>query len=84
MAYFSNGSEGEVFDAQCLKCKYGEDTCPIAWVQITYNYDACNNETATNILDHLVRQDGTCTMYEMAKEDLAKPFVDPNQLNLFQ
>jgi len=83
MAYFSNGSEGMVFDDQCAKCKYGMDTCPIAFVQCVYNYDAVNNEVATKILDHLVKNDGTCTMYEMAKADLAKPFEDPNQLNLF-
>ena len=33
MAYFSNGTEGEVFVEQCCKCKYGKSLCPIAWVQ---------------------------------------------------
>lgn len=69
MAYFSNGSEGSVFDYQCAICKYGEKACPIAAVQMLYNYDACNNETAREILDELVRDDGTCTMFEEFKED---------------
>ena len=80
MAYFSNGSEGEVFDEQCSKCKYGQKPCPIALVQYEYNYDACNNETATNILNTLIEEDGTCTMWREFKDDFA---IDPNQLNLF-
>ena len=71
MAYFSNGSEGEVFDRQCDRCKYGDDCCPIAWVQVDYNYDACNNKVATEILNSLVKQDGTCAMREMFKKDFA-------------
>jgi len=63
MAYFPNGCAGEVFDAQCSRCRYGERACPIAYVQITYNYDACNNETARAILDNLVKDDGTCAMF---------------------
>ena len=83
MAYFSNGSEGDCFDAQCFKCKYGEKPCPIAFAQLTWNYDACNNKTARTILDSLIKQDGTCTMFEAFKSDFKKPFVDPNQNKLF-
>jgi len=70
MAYFSNGSEGMCFDDQCAKCKYGQEPCPIAAVQISYNYDACNNEVARKILDSLVKDDGTCTVFELMKSDL--------------
>ncbi len=80
MAYFSNGSEGMCFDDQCAKCKYGQAPCPIALVQVAYNYEAVNNEVATKILDTLVKQDGTCTVYEMAKLEFA---IDPDQLELF-
>jgi len=69
MAYFSNGSEGAVFDEQCSMCKYGDRPCPIFWVQIEYNYDACNNETARKILNDLVKDDGTCEMFKQFKED---------------
>lgn len=83
MAYFSNGSEGMVFDSQCERCKYGKHPCPIALVQIDANYDQHKDTTgvATRILDHLVKNDGTCTVYEMAKSDFA---IDPNQLNIFE
>ena len=69
MAYFANGTEGMCFDEQCSKCKYGEIPCPIAFVQMNYNYDACNNKVATAILQTLVHNDGTCEMFEFAKED---------------
>jgi hypothetical protein len=81
MAYFSNGSEGMVFDDQCAKCKYGDKPCPIALVQMEYNYAAVNNEVATKILGNLVKDDGTCVMWETFKHDL---FSDPDQLNLFK
>jgi hypothetical protein len=63
MAYFANGSEGMVFD--CEDCKYQLEPCPIALVQMEFNYDACNNEVATKILDSLVKNDGTCMMQQM-------------------
>lgn len=82
MAYFSNGSEGMVFDDQCAKCKYGKAPCPIALVQMEYNYDQHKDTSgiARKILDTLVSDDGTCAVYEMAKQDFG---IDPNQLELF-
>lgn len=82
MAYFSNGSEGMVFDDQCQKCKYGKHPCPIALVQLTYNYDQHNDKTGTarKILDHLVQDDGTCTVWQMARQDFE---IDPNQIEIF-
>ncbi len=82
MAYYSNGSEGMAFDDQCARCKYGKSPCPIALVQIAYNYDQLKDTTGTarQILDTLVRNDGTCAVYEMAKSDFA---IDPNKLELF-
>ena len=68
MAYFSNGTEGEYFENECAKCIHGDKPCPIAFVQMNYNYDACNNETARGILDHLVKNNGTCAMKEMFSE----------------
>jgi hypothetical protein len=82
MAYFSNGSEGMVFDAQCSKCKFGDKPCPIAAIQINYNYDQLKDSSgiARKIMDELVKDDGTCTVYEMAKLEFG---IDPNQLKLF-
>ena len=83
MAYFSNGSEGMCFDDQCQRCKYGQAPCPIALVQISYNYDAVNNEVATKILDALVKGDGTCVMFELDKKhfDISgnADFFEPKQ-----
>ncbi len=72
MAYFANGEAGECFEEQCAKCKYGEEPCPIALVQMNYNYDACDNKTARAILNGLVKNDGSCIMYEMFSKDFAK------------
>jgi hypothetical protein len=69
MAYFSNGSEGMVFDDQCARCRYGKEPCPIALVQMEYNYKAVNNEVATKILDTLVHNDGTCAMFKEFEKD---------------
>ena len=71
MAYFANGSDGSYFEQQCTLCKYGEQACPIAWVQTDNNYEACNNKVAKKILDYLVKDDGTCIMYETFKKDFA-------------
>ena len=79
MAYFSNSSDGSVFDAQCSECKYGQSPCPIAFVQLTWNYEACNNNVATNILNNLVNNDGTCEMYKAFKHDF---FIDKNQMEI--
>ena len=79
MAYFPNGSAGECFDNQCSRCKYGEMPCPIALVQTLYNYDACNNKVATAILNRLVLNNGTCTMFDMAKSDFE---IDTRQTKL--
>lgn len=62
MAYFANGSEGTCFDMECASCRFGEEACPIAEVQFCYNYDAVNNDVATNILGALVKDDGSCSM----------------------
>ena len=70
MAYFSNGTEGEVFDEQCSKCKYGKDPCPIAWVQMQYNYKQLDSKIAREMLSELVKKDGTCVMFITFKRDL--------------
>ena len=78
MAYFSNGSEGMVFDEQCSICKYGEDPCPIAFAQMNWNYEACNNKTARAILDYFVKNNGECAMFNEFKKDF---HIDARQLN---
>jgi len=80
MAYFANSSEAMCFEDQCSKCKYGQEVCPIYMVQFHYNYDACNNEIATKILNDLISDDGTCTMFEGFKKDFN---IDAKDLTLY-
>jgi len=69
MAYFPNGTAGMVFDEECSTCKYGQEPCPIALVQIQYNYDTCQNPKLKELLDCLVKQDGTCEMKKAFSRD---------------
>lgn len=82
MTYFSNGSEGMVFDEECNSCKYGTKSCPIAFLQMEHNYSACNNEEARKILDGLISNEGKCSMKQEFKEDF-EIVEDPNQLKMF-
>lgn len=69
MAYFANSTEGEYLEEQCSRCKYGQEPCPIYQVQFHYNYDACNNKVATQILYDLISNNGTCAMFKEFKKD---------------
>jgi len=62
MAYFANSSEGVCFEEECANCIFGKKYCPIFYVQFDYNYEACNNKTAREILDHLVSNNGECAL----------------------
>ena len=89
MAYFPNGSAGEVFAEQCGRCRYGDQPCPIWAVQYEHNYAACNNNVARTILDALVKNDGTCAMFKLDeahfdKEHVAQPEAEQAYLALKQ
>lgn len=80
MAYFPNGTSGEVFDEQCGRCRYGQEPCPVYLVQSIHNYDACNNKVATAILGALVKQDGSCQMFKLDPEWFGSdPASRPNE-----
>ncbi len=81
MAYFSNSSEGDNFREECSSCKYGRKPCPIFLVQFTYNYEACNNKTAREILDDLISNNGVCSMKEMFKVNFFKD-INQTEINL--
>lgn len=70
MAYFANGSEGELFYEQCTRCRFGEEACPIFEAQVSFNYEAVGNKIATNILNVLVHDDGTCEMFKRFENTL--------------
>ena len=70
MAYYSNGSETSFLDTECTTCAIGKEACPIAFVQIDYNYEQCGNETAKKILDYLVSNTTGCRMKNKFPRDL--------------
>ena len=62
MAYFANSTEGEVLERQCAECPYGEEPCPVALVQLTYNYDQNQNKELEQAMEILVDEEGICQM----------------------
>lgn len=62
MAYFSNGTEGDHFEMQCAECPIGEKNCPIALVQLIYNYEQCDNSKLKGAMDLLVNESGDCQL----------------------
>lgn len=49
MAYFSNGSDGECYEAQyCSKCIHSKNNggCAVFLAHMLHNYDECNNENS--------------------------------------
>ena len=74
MAYFSNGCEGEVLDMQCSEC-LPYDPCPVALVQMYFNYDQCaeGQEKLMKALNMLIDEKGNCLMKEYIKPRLEDP-----------
>ena len=74
MAYFSNGTEGMVFDEQCLDCLHIDPDigCPIALVQLNFNYDQVGNKKLEEAMDCLIDKDGKCQMKPLIDKYLPK------------
>ncbi len=63
MAYFSNGTEGEIWENKyCARClNYSEDAggCTILDVHMEWAYELCNSrEAGKKILDTLIPMEG--------------------------
>ena len=44
MGYFSNGTEGEMYEERyCSKCLHEKDGCAVMLAHLIHNYDECNN-----------------------------------------
>ncbi len=70
MAYFPNHSHAEsILLKQCDNCKLF-DKCPIFDVQYAYNYDAVENELASDILNHLIDNKEGCQLFKAYEEIL--------------
>lgn len=67
MAYFSNGTEGDMYCAQwCDKCLHQEAGCTVWLLHMLHNYEECNNKDS--FLHKLIpiREDGfadECSMF---------------------
>lgn len=67
MAYFPNGTAGEVLENQCDECIHGLNNdvmCPVHYVQAVFNYDQVRQRekklrTAINML---INEKGECQM----------------------
>jgi hypothetical protein len=84
MAYFANGSEGMVFDAQCSECKYGQEPCPIAIAQCMFNYKQVGNKLAEEIMNTLVDKKGICQMKKVMDEMPNEKEENVNQINMWE
>ena len=64
MAYFSNSTDGAILDGQCDECIHEdpEAGCPVALVQMLFNYDQCGIGKLESCLNMLVNVDGICLM----------------------
>lgn len=71
MAYFPNGSAGEVLDNQCAECPLGEGPCPVALVQMMYNYTQVDDgqESLRGAMALLVSDDGICQVRKQIMEN---------------
>ena len=59
MAYFSNGTEGDLYAARwCLRCVHElpEHGCPVMLAHLLWNYDECNNDDS--ILHKMIPMEG--------------------------
>ncbi len=70
MAYFPNGSSGEVLDRQCADCPLGDGPCPVMLVQQVYNYDQLDEgqEKLREAMTILVDDEGTCHVRKQLAE----------------
>ena len=72
MAYFANGTEGEILDRQCADCIHEDLSalCPVYHIMMTYNYDQLDKgqEKLRACLNILIQDEGgLCAM---------KPLID--------
>ncbi|WP_319583912.1 hypothetical protein [uncultured Pseudodesulfovibrio sp.] len=81
MAYFSNGTEGAMWEAEnCAICVLGQQACPIQIAHLQGNYDQYKgdgNQLAMDILNILIprRADGYashCAMRVLLEQTITK------------
>ena len=60
MGYFSNGTEGEMYQEKwCDRCLHrGDDSCAVWLVHLTHNYDQHKDKILKLALDTLIPREG--------------------------
>lgn len=76
MAYFANGSEGAILEAQCAECPIGDKLCPVRHVQEWYNYEQIGNNRLRYALELLVDEKGICQLKPLLEEKSAPTMLD--------
>ena len=82
MAYFANGTCGEVLDMQCIECHIPDDApCPVLIVQGLYNYDQLKkgNELLQKAMNKLVDEKGNCLMKIEIDKAIGDKYIDGEQ-----
>lgn len=86
MAYFPNGTAGDVLEQQCETCLQGvndELLCPVYLVQLQYNYEQSGNKQLEACLQDLIDQAGTCQMKQaIQKAGVVFDFSSRDQMAL--
>lgn len=84
MAHFSNSSAGDHFDSQCTECPLGQLPCPIAWVQMEYNYAQLRdgNGDLKKAMTDLVSDEEGCKTFLLLKQKGLAPVqeVEPSPI----
>ena len=72
MAYFPNGSSGEVLEIQCGRCPLGDGPCPVVGIQMLYNYDQLDDgqEKLKYAMSMLVDDQGICQVHKQLMENI--------------
>lgn len=75
MAYFPNGCAGDHLEIQCDDCVHGmadDIGCPIALIQMEYNYKQSNtgNKDLQAAMTILIDDKGDCVMYKLISKYL--------------
>ncbi len=80
MGYFSNGTEGDMFEAKwCARCVHGDNHrgddkgCPVMLTHVLFSYEECNSDSnAKRMLDILIPREGAwneqCAMFHPARK----------------
>lgn len=65
MAYFPNGSSGEILEMQCDRCPLGDGHCPVVGIHMLYNYDQLDDgqDKLQKAMSMLVDDKGICQVH---------------------